>query len=59
MIDPSIPLHPRDTDRIDLAVDHDVRDWTVALAVGEQELREAVDAVGTCPERVRLYLSIR
>ncbi|RYD43884.1 MAG: DUF3606 domain-containing protein [Sphingomonadales bacterium] len=45
MIDASISMQPRDTDRIDLGDDHDVRDWTLGLAVGEQELREAVDAV--------------
>lgn len=59
MIDASISMQPRGPDRIDLGDGHDVCDWTLALAVGERELREAVDAVGTCPDRVRLYLGIR
>lgn len=46
------------TDRIDLHQEHQLRDWTLALAVGEDELREAVDAVGTCPKHVRQYLGI-
>ena len=46
-------------DRIDLSDEHSLVGWSVRLAVGEAELREAVDAVGTCPAHVRKYLGIR
>ncbi|WP_447752162.1 DUF3606 domain-containing protein [Sphingopyxis fribergensis] len=46
-------------DRIDLGEEQSVVGWSVRLAVGEAELREAVDAVGTCPAHVREYLGIR
>lgn len=46
----------RDRDRISLAEDYEVRDWTKTLEVSEDELREAVDAVGNSADKVREYL---
>lgn len=45
-----------DCDRISLAEEYEVRDWTVSLGISEQELREAVDAVGNSVDAVRAYL---
>lgn len=45
-----------DRDRIGLTEDYEVRDWTRSLGVSEQELREAVDAVGNSADAVRAYL---
>lgn len=45
-----------DRDRISLSEDYEVRDWTESLGVSEQELREAVDAVGNSADAVRAYL---
>ena len=58
MFDAVTSQQPRNPNRIDLGRDPDLRDWTLALAVTEEELRGAVDAVGTCPERVRAYLGL-
>ena len=45
-----------DRDRISLSEDYEIRDWTASLGVSEQELREAVDAVGNSADAVRAYL---
>lgn len=45
-----------DRDRISLTEDYEVRDWTRSLGVSEQELRDAVDAVGNSADAVRAYL---
>ncbi|MFC0104401.1 DUF3606 domain-containing protein [Sphingopyxis terrae] len=45
-----------DRSRICLGEDYEVRDWTASLGVSEQELREAVDAVGNSAAAVRAYL---
>jgi Mlc titration factor MtfA (ptsG expression regulator) len=36
---------------------HEVRRWTEALHVTEQQLRDAVDAVGNSADAVRVYLA--
>jgi len=59
MTDAQTILQPLAGDRIDLGDEPSVASWSVRLAVGEAELREAVDAVGTCPAHVREYLGIR
>jgi hypothetical protein len=46
-----------DRDRISLSEDYEIRDWTQSLGVGEDELREAVDAVGNSADAVRAYLN--
>lgn len=48
-----------DRARISLAEDYEVRDWTKSLGVSEEELREAVDAVGNSADKVREYLKGR
>ncbi len=45
-----------DRDRINLSEDHEIRDWMRSLGVSEQELREAVDAVGNSADAVSAYL---
>jgi hypothetical protein len=45
-----------DRDRISLSEDYEIRSWTESLGVSEQELREAVDAVGNSADAVRAYL---
>lgn len=48
-----------DRDRISLNEDYEIRDWTKSLGVSEDELREAVDAVGNSADKVRDYLKAR
>lgn len=45
-----------DRDRINLQEDYEVQYWTNALGVSADELREAVDAVGTSADAVRRQL---
>ena len=45
-----------DRDRINLSEDYEVRYWTGALGVTKQQLREAVQAVGSTAEAVRRHL---
>jgi hypothetical protein len=45
-----------DRDRISLSEDYEIRKWTKSLGVSEDELREAVDAVGNSADAVRAYL---
>ncbi|WP_084220819.1 DUF3606 domain-containing protein [Pseudoxanthomonas sp. J31] len=45
-----------DRDRINLSEDYEVRYWTEALSVSEQQLREAVAAVGSTADAVRRHL---
>lgn len=46
-----------DRDWISLSEDYEIRDWAESLGVGEEELREAVDAVGNSADAVRAYLN--
>ncbi|KPN16791.1 hypothetical protein AO715_01440 [Xanthomonas sp. Mitacek01] len=48
-----------DRDRINLSEDYEVQYWTQALGVSEDELREAVKAVGSTSEAVRNHLAQR
>lgn len=48
--------HPRDSLRIDLSRDHDVRHWSAELGVTEDELRAAVQSAGNRVENVRQRL---
>jgi Protein of unknown function (DUF3606) len=41
---------------INLNEDYEVRDWTQSLGCTEQELRDAVKAVGNSVEAVRYFL---
>ena len=46
----------QDRARINVNEDHEIRYWTQALGVTEEELREAVAAVGVSAEAVRDHL---
>lgn len=56
MADDKTNVGGADRARISLAQDYEVRDWTEALGVTEDELRAAVDAVGNSADKVRDYL---
>jgi hypothetical protein len=47
----------QDRRRINLSQPHEVKYWTKALGVTEQQLREAVQRVGSIAEDVRRALS--
>ncbi|MFZ3119474.1 MAG: DUF3606 domain-containing protein [Variovorax sp.] len=46
----------QDRKRINLNEDYEVRDWTKSLGVTEQQLRDAVKAVGDSADKVREHL---
>lgn len=46
----------QDRARINVNEDHEIRYWAQALGVSEQQLREAVAAVGVSAEAVRQHL---
>jgi hypothetical protein len=48
---------PQDRARINLSEEHEVRYWTTALAVPEDELRRLVGEVGSSAEAVREALA--
>jgi hypothetical protein len=48
-----------DRSRINVNQDHELRYWTQALDVTEEELRAAVAAVGPVADKVREYLRSR
>lgn len=56
MADDKNSIGSPDRDRISLSEEYEVRDWTKSLGVSEDELREAVDAVGNSADAVRAYL---
>ena len=56
MADDKNQVGAADRSRISLSEDYEVRGWTASLGVSEQELREAVDAVGNSGDAVRAYL---
>ncbi len=56
MSDDTRQIGSPDRDRINLSEDYEVRYWTGALGVTEQQLREAVQAVGSTAEAVRRHL---
>lgn len=56
MADDKNSIGSPDRNRISLSEDYEVRDWTKSLGVSEDELREAVDAVGNNADKVREYL---
>lgn len=45
-----------DRDRIDVNEDYEVRDWAKKLGVSEEQLRQAVKAVGDRADKVRQHL---
>lgn len=42
---------------VSLEEDYEIRDWTSSLNCTEDELREAVKAVGNSAEKVRAYIA--
>jgi len=46
----------QDRARINVNEEHELRYWTEALGVGEEELRRTVDRVGVSAEKVRQAL---
>jgi hypothetical protein len=56
MADDLLNRGAQDRSRINLNEDHEVRYWTGALNVSEQQLRVAVAAVGVSAEAVRQFL---
>jgi hypothetical protein len=48
--------NPQDSSRININQDYEVRYWTKALGVSEDELRNAVNSVGVSAEKVREFL---
>jgi hypothetical protein len=44
-------------DRINVRAPFEVREWLKSLGVTQDELREAVDAVGTGAQEIREYLN--
>lgn len=48
-----------DRSLINVNQDHELRYWTQTLDVTEDELRAAVEAVGTSADKVREYLQRR
>lgn len=57
MADDPKKRHSPDRDRINMNQDHEVRYWTKELAVTEDELRQAVAAVGNQAKAVRQHLN--
>ncbi len=49
----------RDRARVNLSQDYERHDWAKRLGVGEDELREAVRAVGDSADKVKDYLGHR
>ena len=48
--------HPQDGKRINLNQKHEVRDWCRKLDCTEEQLEEAVDAVGDSVAKVKIWL---
>lgn len=56
MADDKTKTGGQDRKRINLNEDYEVRDWTKSLGVTEQQLRDAVKAVGDSVDKVREHL---
>jgi hypothetical protein len=48
---------PQDRSRINLSEDYEVRYWTEALGVSEDQLKQAIEKVGNSAEKVRQELA--
>jgi hypothetical protein len=48
-----------DRNRIDVHQDYELRDWSQKFGVSPEQLKEAVQAVGTQADRVQEYLRNR
>lgn len=56
MADDAKKRNQPDRDRINMQQEHEVRYWTKELGVSEDELRQAVAAVGDRANKVREHL---
>jgi hypothetical protein len=45
-----------DRDRINVHEEYELQEWSTSLGVTKEQLKEAVEAVGTSAEKVREYL---
>jgi hypothetical protein len=45
-----------DRDRINVHEDYELQEWSKSLGVTKEQLKEAVEAVGTSADKVREYL---
>jgi hypothetical protein len=45
-----------DRDRINVHEDYELQEWSKSLGVTKEQLKQAVEAVGTSAEKVREYL---
>jgi len=48
-----------DRQRINVNQDYELRDWSKKFGVSQEQLKEAVQAVGTQADRVQQYLKSR
>ncbi|MPZ46955.1 MAG: DUF3606 domain-containing protein [Betaproteobacteria bacterium] len=55
MDDPKI-RGPQDRSRVNTSQDYEVRYWSQEFRVTEEQLREAVQRVGSSADKVRTYL---
>ena len=55
MDDPKV-RGPQDRSRINTEQEHEVRYWTEAFGVTEEQLRQAVQRVGSSADKVREHL---
>lgn len=56
MTDSKDKTNSPDNKRIDIHDRNEVRNWTKALNISEEELKRAVEAVGTSAAKVRAHL---
>lgn len=56
MSDDRSQRHGQDRNRINIHQTWELRDWSKSLGVTPERLKEAVQAVGDRPDRVREYL---
>ena len=59
MTDSTTQRGAQDRSRINTSQEHEVRYWTQALGVSEEELKQAVQAVGNSADKVREHLGQR
>ncbi|CAM3780102.1 DUF3606 domain-containing protein [Mucilaginibacter galii] len=45
-----------DRDRINVHEEYELQDWATSLGVTKEQIKEAVEAVGTSAQKVREYL---
>ena len=56
MADDKTKTAPQDASRINVNEDYELRYWTEKFGVSDQQLKDAVAAVGVSAEKVKEYL---